>query len=299
MGKPIIVGGAPTAPGRPDNVVELARALGEADTLPTKQLTDTPALIAQEADLYLKCEAAIENMRFAFWAAGKALQVVRDAKLYRAEFDTFEEYTQLKWDITPQYAGKLIRTWRVAEALFQARPGGDLETIVSKKLGYGHAWALVPLVEGHDVRAAVYLYLGLVKAKGASVTAALVQGAVEALPKAAAGHKAKTEEAVVAYLASLEDETRPTADPAKAVRALSKAAKAFDTGTVRAALEHDPERARAAVQSLIEVLSSVSGVKVTFLESDGEDAELDSGTEDAGESADGGPEDEAMAASTA
>jgi hypothetical protein len=176
MGKAINVGGAPIAPGRPNNAIELARVLGDSAKLPTTQLTDTPALIAQEQDMLVKCESAIENLRFAFWAAGKALQVVRDARLYRARFETFEEYTQSRWDITPQYAGKLIRTWRVAEALFQARPGGGLETIVSTKLGYGHAWALVPLVEEHSVQAAVYLYLGLVKAKGASVTAARRRG---------------------------------------------------------------------------------------------------------------------------
>lgn len=288
MGKPINTGGAPVAPGRPANAIELARALGDSTRLPTKQLTDTPALIAQEQDMLLKCESAIENLRFAFWAAGKALQVVRDARLYRAQFGTFEEYTQTKWDITPQYAGKLIRTWRVAEALFQARPGGGLETIVSTKLGYGHAWALVPLVEEHGVQAAVYLYMALVKAKGTGVTAALVEGAVETLPKTAAGHRAKTEEAVATYLASLGSATRsaPVTDPAKAVRALSKAAKAFDAETVQAALKHDPKRARTAVKSLIEVLSSVSGVRVAFSESDVEVAELDGGSENSDE----GPE---------
>ncbi|MDG5807903.1 hypothetical protein P9869_35705 [Streptomyces ossamyceticus] len=287
MGKAISVGGAPTAPGRPDNVVELARALGDSDRLPSKQLTDTPALIAQEQDLYLKCESAIENLRFAFWAAGKALQVVRDARLYRAEFDTFEEYTQTKWDITPQYAGKLIRTWRVAEALFHAKLGAGLETIVSKRLGYGQAWALVPLVEAHSVQAAVYLYVGLLKIKGAGLTAAIVQGAVEALPPAAAGHKGKTEEAALAYLSSLEDDTRsaPATDPAKAVRALAKAAKAFDAGTIQAALEHDPERTRTAVKSLIEALSSAAGVTVAFGESEAKAAlegEAPGASQDAG-----------------
>ncbi|MBX7471252.1 hypothetical protein K1Y80_34910 [Streptomyces sp. MAG02] len=305
MGKAINVGGAPIAPGRPNNAIELARALGDSSKLPTKQLTDTPALIAQEQDMLVKCESAIENLRFAFWAAGKALQVVRDARLYRAQFETFEEYTQARWDITPQYAGKLIRTWRVAEALFQARSGGGLETIVSTKLGYGHAWALVPLVEDHSVQAAVYLYLALVKTEGAKVTAAHVQGAVEALPDAAAGHKAKTEEAVIAYLASLQDETSsaPPTDPAKAARALSKAAKTFNTDTVQAALEHDPKRARTAVRSLIEVLSSVSGVSVTFLEDEPETkaAELDAGTTDtsADASSEESPESEAAAAASA
>lgn len=271
MGRAINVGGAPAAPGRPDNAIELARALGDSARLPTRQLTDTPALIAQEQDMLLKCESAIENLRFAFWAAGKALQVVRDARLYREDFGTFEEYTQTRWDITPQYAGKLIRTWRVVEALFQAKPGGGLETIVSKKLGYGQAWELVPLVEDHSVQAAVYLYLALLRIKGAGVTAALVQGAVQTLPEEAAGHKARTEEAVFTYLSALDQGSSSALapDPAKAMRALTKAARALNLDTVHAALEHDPKKTRTAVKALIEALSSASGMQVTFTEVEG------------------------------
>ncbi|MFE7656341.1 hypothetical protein ACFU6M_26195 [Streptomyces bottropensis] len=271
MGKPINVGGgAPAAPGRPDNAIQLARALGASDKLPTKQLTDTPALIAQEQDMLLKCESAIENLNLAFFAAGKALQVVRDAKLYRGQFDTFEEYTQERWDITPQYAGKLIRTWRIAEALHTAKPGSGLETIVSKKLRYGQAWELVPLVEEHSVQAAVYAYLALIKVIGAKVTAAHVAGAVEALPREAAGHKAKTEEAVLVYLSSLETEgaaPAAVADAAKAAKALARAAKTFNATTVQAALAHDPERTRPALMSLIESLAKAGGVAVSFTES--------------------------------
>ncbi|MEU6965055.1 hypothetical protein [Streptomyces chrestomyceticus] len=255
--------------------MELARAIGEADKLPTTQLTDTPALIAQEHDMLLKCESALENLRFAFWAAGKALQVVRDARLYRAEFATFEEYTQVKWDITPQYAGKLIRTWRVAEALFLARPGGGLETIVSKKLGYGQAWELVPLVEEHSVKAATYLYLALLRTKGAGVTAALVKGAVQALPADAAGHQKKTEDAVLDYLASLEgeQEQQPAANAGKTVRALTKASKTFDSRALHAAMEHSPEKTRQAARALIEVLSETTGIEVIIApESEPEEA---------------------------
>ncbi|MFI9186808.1 hypothetical protein ACIGXG_31835 [Streptomyces goshikiensis] len=270
MGKAINPGGgAPVAPGRPDNAIQLARALGASDKLPTKQLTDTPTLIAQEQDMLLKCESAIENLSLAFFAAGKALQVMRDAKLYRNQFDTFEEYTQERWDITPQYAGKLIRTWRVAEALHTAKPGGGLETIVSKKLRYGQAWELVPLAEEHGVQAATYLYLALIKVMGTRVTAADVEGAVAALPREAAGHKAKTEDAVLQYLSSLEAQGAPSAaatDAAKAVKALAKAARTFDATTVQAALAHDPERTRPALRSLIESFAEAGGVSISFTE---------------------------------
>ncbi|MFH8410442.1 hypothetical protein ACH4FX_37550 [Streptomyces sp. NPDC018019] len=275
MGKAITVGNSPVAPGRPPNAIELARALGDSSELPDKQLADTPALIAAEQDMLLKCESALENLRFAFWAAGKALQVVRDARLYRAQFTTFEEYTQTRWDITPQYAGKLIRTWRVAESLFLARPGGDLETIVSKRLGYAQAWALVPLVEAHSVKAATYLYLALLKAKGAQVTAALVQGAVEALPKEAMAHQKRTEEAVAAYLAALEGEGtgQSAIDPVKTVRALTKASKSFNAAALKAAMEHSPEKTRQAVRTLIETLSETTGIEVIIApESEPQDA---------------------------
>ncbi|MGW9440639.1 hypothetical protein [Streptomyces sp. NPDC055607] len=266
MGKAITVGGAPAAPGRPDNAIELARVLGSSDKLPTKQLTDTPALIAQERDMLLKCESAIENLNLAFWAAGKALQIVRDTKLYREQHATFEEYTQTRWDMTPQYAGKLIRTWRVAEALHSAKPGGGLETIVSKKLRYGQAWELVSLAEAHGVQAATFLYLALIKVKGAAVTAAHVKGAAEALPREAAGHKTKTEDAVLAYLGSLEESGQPVAaaEGAKAVKALTRAAKTFDPSTIQAALAHDPERVRPVMRSLIESFAAAGGVVISF-----------------------------------
>jgi hypothetical protein len=204
MGKVINVGG-PMGPRKPDNAVQLARALGT--TPPDRQLADTPALIAQEQDMLLRCEAALENLRFAFWAAGKALQIIRDTRLYRESHDSFETYCQDQWDITPQYAGKLIRSWRIAERLFDSREAksNDLETIVSKKLGFTQAWELVPLAEEHGVDAAAFLYLALIKVRSTAVTAALVAGAVAALPPEAARHRKKTEDAVVAYLASLEE----------------------------------------------------------------------------------------------
>src|ERR1700676_3052863 len=46
--------------------------------------------VSEQADL-ATCEAALDNLRLAFAAAGKALQVIRDARLYRSTHDTFEE----------------------------------------------------------------------------------------------------------------------------------------------------------------------------------------------------------------
>jgi hypothetical protein len=42
----------------------------------------------EEADL-ATCEVALDNLRLAFAAAGKALQVILDGRLYRSTHDTF------------------------------------------------------------------------------------------------------------------------------------------------------------------------------------------------------------------
>lgn len=259
MGREINPHEGPQGPGKPGTAVALARAI---DHLPTKQLADTPVLIAQERELLVRCEAALENLRIAYWAAGKALQVVRDGRLYRATHPTFEAYCTELWDITPQYANQLIKTWRIAEKLFESvrDKSNDLETVVSKKLGIAQARELVSLAEEHGIDAAALLYLALVRAKRLSVTSDMVKGAVQALPAQAAGKKKATEEAVRAYLASTEGPAAlpPAADPYKA---LTQVAKKLDAGTVQAAMEHDPESTRATVRELIGALSASVGIE--------------------------------------
>ncbi|MFF2549287.1 hypothetical protein ACFVUY_42935 [Kitasatospora sp. NPDC058063] len=249
-------------PGKPGTAVALARAI---NSLPTKQLAETPVLIAQERELLVKCEAALENLRVAYWAAGKALEAIRGGRLYRVSHGTFEAYCLEQWDITPQYAGKLIRSWRVAEKVFDSlgQKSNGLETIVSKRLGYGQAWELVALSEEHNVDAAALLYIALIQLKGMAVTAAMVAGAAKALPPEAVGKKKATEEAVVSYLASLEGKKEltnsPAADPFAALRRVTKK---LDADTVQAALKRDPDGTRAMVRDLIEALSSSVGIEV-------------------------------------
>ncbi|MCX4581373.1 hypothetical protein OHB41_51435 [Streptomyces sp. NBC_01571] len=260
MGRQININGAPQGPGRPDTAVALARSI---DHLPTKQLSDTPVLIAQERELLVRCEAALENLRIAYWAAGKALQVIRDGKLYRATHKTFEDYCNELWDITPQYANQLIKTWKITEKLFESVHGksNDLETVVSKKLGIAQARGLVSLAEDHGIDAAALLYLALIQVKRLDVTSDMVKGAVRALPPEAAGKKKATEEAVLAYLASIEgkQELPSSADPYKA---LHRVTRKLSPDAVRAAMERNPDGTRTMVRELIEALSTSVGMEV-------------------------------------
>ena len=44
-----------------------------------------------------------------FVAAGKALLTIRDRKLYRENFQSFDDYCKAKWGMDRDHAGRLIR----------------------------------------------------------------------------------------------------------------------------------------------------------------------------------------------
>ncbi|MEU8310281.1 hypothetical protein AB0C84_42585 [Actinomadura sp. NPDC048955] len=88
-------------------------------------------------------------MRLAFWAAGKALQTIRDARLYGTTHATFEEYVEQRWQMGRAHAYRLIQAWPLAEAL---SPIGDTT------LNEAQVRALLPLAAQHGQDAAVVGY---------------------------------------------------------------------------------------------------------------------------------------------
>jgi hypothetical protein len=55
-----------------------------------------------------ECEAIIERGKAAFFEVGRALQTIRDKKLYGKPYVTFEEYCQKRWDISRRRAYELM-----------------------------------------------------------------------------------------------------------------------------------------------------------------------------------------------
>lgn len=53
----------------------------------------------------------------AFYDVGEALSVIRDEKLYRLDYDTFEDYCQSKWGMSRTYAHRLIKSADVIDNL--------------------------------------------------------------------------------------------------------------------------------------------------------------------------------------
>ena len=68
----------------------------------------TEVLTVSETDRKAQLEATIERGMQTFVEVGLALMEIRDGRLYRAEFGTFEEYCQERWGWERRHAYRLI-----------------------------------------------------------------------------------------------------------------------------------------------------------------------------------------------
>lgn len=70
-----------------------------------------------------RCEVVIKQGLQTFVEVGQALLTIRDKRLYRSGFRTFEEYCDVKWEIGKAYAFRLIGA---AEVISNLSPRGDI-----------------------------------------------------------------------------------------------------------------------------------------------------------------------------
>lgn len=70
-------------------------------------------------------ERAIERGLKTFVEVGRALTEVRDKRLYRAQFSTFEDYCAVRWDLVRQSAYRQIDAAKVFDNLASLSPNGD------------------------------------------------------------------------------------------------------------------------------------------------------------------------------
>ncbi|MFD7841617.1 hypothetical protein ACFV4K_01575 [Nocardia sp. NPDC059764] len=127
-------------------------------------------LSRSESDQLEVCESSIDALRVAFWTAGRALQIVRDGRLYRADHASFDEYVEKRWDMQRSYAHKLIRAWPLAARLHPVAPA----------LNEGQIRELLPVAAAYGEDAAVTVYTTL--AADVKVTAGKLREAVAVLP---------------------------------------------------------------------------------------------------------------------
>lgn len=200
------------------------------------------------------CEAALDNLRMAFWAAGKALQVIRDRRLYRDAYGSFEAYCADRWEISRRQADRLIAAWPIAE---QLRPIG------LTSLNEGQVRELLPIATQHGTDAAVVVY-GTVAETG-KVTAAILADVVKQLRDNF--NPATAADEIRAYLArsASDNDGQVGAEPVDAATAWTAEADRLRTvvrrvvtrPAFRAAARARPDEARAVVAELRALLDEV------------------------------------------
>lgn len=75
------------------------------------------SLSAAENDALADAEATIETGLKTFVEVGQALSLIRDSRLYRADYATFEAYCGARWHLSRPRAYQLIEAAEVVEAL--------------------------------------------------------------------------------------------------------------------------------------------------------------------------------------
>lgn len=93
--------------------------MGQSYTLAIDELTAT------ETDSLVWHEQTIQHGLQTFYEVGNALAVIRDSRLYRYEYATFEEYCDLRWGLKQAYAYRLMDAAGVVNTL-KSSPIGEL-----------------------------------------------------------------------------------------------------------------------------------------------------------------------------
>lgn len=118
-----------------------------------------PILSVAERAALLECEAIIRQGRAVFVQVGHALSRIRDSRLYREKFSTFEDYCLEVWEISDRYARNVRSAADVVDVLhekqFTVLPASESQARPLTKLAreeWAGAWEEV-LADGHHVTA--------------------------------------------------------------------------------------------------------------------------------------------------
>lgn len=138
------------------------------DSLTAAEVT----LSGSEAQELAECEAVLRGDLGAFFRVGKALLKIRDDKLYRDRYGTFEEYCREAWQISRTYAFERIEAAKVVDNL---QTFGIAEHPSNERV----AQELVPLRNDPQLMAEVWQeVVQEAQASGRKPSAATVQSAV-------------------------------------------------------------------------------------------------------------------------
>lgn len=127
-----------------------------ADLVITSDMIPAPVPVETSGDLTHDeihqlgvCERAVENLATATWLAGKALQTIRDRKLYRQTHTRFDTYITERWEISERTAYQMIEEWPLAQRLNQ---------LFGRPITASHTRALTQVSDRFGLDAAADLY---------------------------------------------------------------------------------------------------------------------------------------------
>ena len=200
------------------------------------------------------CELALDNLRLAFAAAGKALQVIRDARLYRTTHPTFEAYVENRWSMTRAQAYRLIAAWPLAARL---SPIGD-------NLTESQVRELIPFAAQHGGDAAEVVYRTVVQTDGVKVTAGLLKGVIAVVPSGQFDPDQAVPE-IRAYLTG--GSSSPASTPQRLAhslgyqteRILHELGRLAQSPAISGAANGDHEKVRQFIAEVRELLDSMEG----------------------------------------
>jgi hypothetical protein len=128
-------------------------------------LTATGPADIREARRLAVLEQTIEAGMASFVLVGEALLEVRDSRLYRINYPTFEAYCKGRWGFGHSHAARLMEAAQVATAL---SPIGEVPT------NEAQARALAPVLREHGPEAAAAVLTEAIEATNGHVTAAAI-----------------------------------------------------------------------------------------------------------------------------
>ena len=141
-----------------------------------KNIKSNVEVLPPRPDELVEREARIERaQRNAYYEIGLELAAIRDKKLYRAEFGTFEEYVEARWEWHRSRAYQLIDAASYAQKMSKI-----FDNIPAKE---SHIKPLLEKLDNDKDREHVW---GRVVARRERITAAMVDGEIEQFKAAAA-----------------------------------------------------------------------------------------------------------------
>ena len=146
------------------------------------------------------CEAVIERGLETFFEVGQAMAIIRDRKLYRSDFKTFEEYCRDRWGMRRQVANRFIAS---SETVANLEPIGSIPASESQ------ARPLTSL-EPDQQRKAWSKVVQEAQASGKPITAAKVRAVVDTFKSTSQPYQEQRKQR---RLAQLENKTNGTPIP--------------------------------------------------------------------------------------